>query len=96
MAYVYLKATEGGTNVDSKYKQNIDLAHRYGLKVGSYHFYRARIPQQTKLKNFKAQCRRDQEWFGNRRILRLTLQVPASRGKGIQTEAAHLYGCQLL
>ena len=49
MAYVYLKATEGGTNVDSKYKQNIDLAHRYGLKVGSYHFYRARIPQQTQL-----------------------------------------------
>ena len=57
MAYVYLKATEGGTNVDSKYKQNIDLAHRYGLKVGSYHFYRARIPQQTQLKNFMAQCR---------------------------------------
>ena len=25
MAYVYLKATEGGNNVDSKYKQNIDL-----------------------------------------------------------------------
>ncbi len=57
MAYVYLKATEGGSNVDSKYKQNIDLAHRYGLKVGSYHFYRARIPQQTQLENFKAQCR---------------------------------------
>ena len=57
MAYVYLKATEGGTNVDIKYKQNIDLAHRYGLKVGSYHFYRARIPQQTQLENFKAQCR---------------------------------------
>ena len=57
MAYVYLKATEGGTNVDSKYKQNIDLAHRYGLKVGSYHVYRARIPQQTQLENFKAQCR---------------------------------------
>ena len=57
MAYVYLKATEGGTNVDSRYKQNIDLAHRYGMKVGSYHFYRARIPQQTQLENFKAQCR---------------------------------------
>ena len=40
MAYVYLKATEGGTNIDSKYKKNIDLAHRYGMKVGSYHFYR--------------------------------------------------------
>lgn len=57
MAYVYLKATEGGTNVDAKYKKNIDLAHRYGLKVGSYHFYRARIPQQTQLENFMAQCR---------------------------------------
>lgn len=57
MAYVYLKATEGGTNVDSKYKQNIDQAHRYGLKVGSYHFYRARIPQKTQLENFMAQCR---------------------------------------
>ena len=57
MAYVYLKATEGGTNVDSKYKQNIDLAHKYGLKVGSYHFYRARIPQRTQLENFMAQCR---------------------------------------
>ncbi len=40
LAYVYLKATEGGTNIDSKYKKNIDLAHRYGMKVGSYHFYR--------------------------------------------------------
>ena len=39
MAYVYLKATEGGDKIDDKYERNIDLAHRYGLKVGSYHFY---------------------------------------------------------
>ncbi|MGI6231534.1 MAG: glycoside hydrolase family 25 protein [Prevotella sp.] len=57
MAYVYLKATEGGDRIDEKYQQNIDLAHRYGLKVGSYHFYRPRIPQQTQLDNFRAQCR---------------------------------------
>jgi lysozyme len=57
MSYVYLKATEGGDRIDSKYQQNIDLAHRYGLKVGSYHFYRPRIPQQTQLQNFRAQCR---------------------------------------
>lgn len=57
MAYVYLKATEGGDRIDSKYQQNIDLAHRYGLKVGSYHFYRPLIPQQTQLDNFRAQCR---------------------------------------
>lgn len=57
MAYVYLKATEGGDNVDDRYKQNIDLAHRYGLKVGSYHFYRPKIEQTVQLENFKAQCR---------------------------------------
>lgn len=57
MAYVYLKATEGGTRIDAKYKQNIDLAHKYGIKVGSYHFYRPKIAQQTQLENFMAQCR---------------------------------------
>lgn len=57
MAYVYLKATEGGTRVDEKYKANIDMAHRYGLKVGSYHFYRPKVAQQTQLDNFRAQCR---------------------------------------
>lgn len=56
MAYVYLKATEGGDRVDHMYEQNIQLAHRYGLKVGSYHFYRPRTPQQKQLENFKAQC----------------------------------------
>ena len=57
MAYVYLKATEGGNNIDSKYKTNIDLAHQYGLKVGSYHFYRPKIEQEKQLTNFMAQCR---------------------------------------
>ena len=57
MAYVYLKATEGGDNIDDKYAKNIDLAHRYGLKVGSYHFYRPKIEQQKQLRNFMAQCR---------------------------------------
>ena len=57
MAYVYLKATEGGDRVDDKYERNIDLAHRYGLKVGSYHFYRPKTDQQKQLRNFMAQCR---------------------------------------
>lgn len=57
MAYVYLKASEGASNIDSKYKQNIDLAHQYGLKVGSYHFYRPKISQEVQLANFMAQCR---------------------------------------
>lgn len=57
MAFVYLKATEGGDRIDARYKQNIDLAHQNGLKVGSYHFYRPKTPQATQLANFMTQCR---------------------------------------
>ena len=57
MAYVYIKATEGGDRIDARYEQNIKYAHEYGLKVGSYHFYRARTPQEEQLANFVLQCR---------------------------------------
>lgn len=57
MAFVYIKATEGEARIDQRYKENIDLAHRYGLKVGSYHFYRPRAVQTEQLANFMAQCR---------------------------------------
>ena len=56
MAYVYLKATEGGDRIDARYERNIDLAHRHGLKVGSYHFFRPKTPLRQQLKNFKTQC----------------------------------------
>lgn len=62
MAYVYLKATEGGDNIDSMYALNIDLAHKYGLKVGSYHFFRPKTPLDRQLANFMAQCKpKDQD-----------------------------------
>lgn len=57
MTYVYLKASEGGDRVDEKYQGNMDLAKQYGLKVGSYHFYRPLTPQKAQLKNFLAQCK---------------------------------------
>lgn len=56
MAYVYLKATEGGDRIDARYERNIDLAHRFGLKVGSYHFFRPRTDLRVQLENFKTQC----------------------------------------
>ena len=56
-AYVYLKATEGGDRIDERYERNIELAHRYGLKVGSYHFFRPKTPLYQQLQNFKTQCR---------------------------------------
>lgn len=61
MAYVYIKCTEGGDNQDPTYYRNIQLAKQYGLKVGSYHFYRPKTDQQTQLRNFLAQCKPDQQ-----------------------------------
>lgn len=55
-AYVYIKATEGGDRIDKRYENNILTARKYGLKVGSYHFYRAKTPQLLQLKNFVTQC----------------------------------------
>ncbi len=56
MAYVYLKATEGGDRIDPKFERNIELAHRHGLKVGAYHFFRPKTPLKKQLDNFTAQC----------------------------------------
>lgn len=56
MAYVYLKATEGGDNIDPRYEHNIELAHSYGIKVGSYHYFRPTVSLESQLKNFKTQC----------------------------------------
>lgn len=54
--YVYLKATEGGDRIDERYERNIELAHRYGLKVGSYHFFRPKTPVSVQMANFRRQC----------------------------------------
>ncbi len=56
MAYVYLKATEGGDRIDATFEKNIVMAHVYGLLVGSYHFYRPKTDQVRQLENFAAQC----------------------------------------
>lgn len=61
MAYVYLKATEGGDNIDSKYEENIRLAKAYGVKVGSYHFFRPKKALAEQLRNFRSQCRPDEQ-----------------------------------
>lgn len=61
MAYVYMKCTEGGDNQDPTYLRNIEQAKAYGLKVGSYHFYRPKTPQAKQVENFFAQCHPDQQ-----------------------------------
>ena len=57
MAYVYLKATEADDNIDKRYAHNIKMAKKYGLKVGSYHFFRPRKELKQQLHNFMSQCR---------------------------------------
>ncbi len=57
MAYVYLKATEGGDNIDRTYASNIAMAKQNGLKVGSYHFFRPKTNLTKQLENFRSQCR---------------------------------------
>ena len=60
-AYVYLKATEGGDRIDDKFERNIQLAHEQNMKVGAYHFYRPKTPQQLQLANFTTQCRAEEQ-----------------------------------
>lgn len=57
IAYVYIKASEGGDRIDHMYEQNIQMARQHGIKVGSYHFYRPKADQEEQLANFLAQCR---------------------------------------
>ena len=53
----FAKATEGGSRIDQRYLDNIEAAQRYGMNVGSYHFYRPAIPEEEQLRNFRMQYR---------------------------------------
>lgn len=52
--YVFIKASEGGNIVDEYYERNVREARRHGLKVGSYHFFRANVSAQTQWNNFSS------------------------------------------
>lgn len=45
--YVYIKATEGTSYTDAYLKYNYENAKRQGMKVGFYHFVRARSNEQA-------------------------------------------------
>ncbi len=59
--YVYLKATEGATNIDDRYEENIRMAKLNGLYVGSYHYFRPATPLKEQFENFVTQCRPEQQ-----------------------------------
>lgn len=50
--YVYVKATEGATHKQHRYRRNIEHARQRGVKVGSYHFMTTTAPIRKQFENF--------------------------------------------
>ena len=52
LQFVYIKATEGSSHVDSRFAENWKQADRTDLKVGAYHFFSFDSPGETQAVNF--------------------------------------------
>lgn len=50
--FVYIKASEGATHVDSSFIRNATGARRAGLAVGAYHFFRKNREGKAQANNF--------------------------------------------
>lgn len=59
--FVYIKATEGATYVDDKYKENVKNARANGLKIGSYHYFRMTSTPKEQFENFKRNVLPDEQ-----------------------------------
>ena len=59
--FVYIKATEGATLIDNRYKTNLEGAKKNHFLVGSYHFFRAKTPAKQQYENFVSQVNRDEQ-----------------------------------
>lgn len=61
VSYVYCKATEGANYHDDTHTYNITMAHKYGLKVGSYHYYRPTVNISLQLANLTKYVRPEEQ-----------------------------------
>ena len=59
--YVYVKATEGATHKQHRYRANIENARKHGVKVGSYHFLSTTSPIQKQFENFISMARPEEQ-----------------------------------
>ena len=59
--FVYIKATEGRSLVDKRYRANIAAAREAGLRVGSYHFFTSRSSAQAQFRNFSSVADKQQQ-----------------------------------
>ena len=53
LKFVYVKATEGKSKVDSCYRRNIDSLHACGIPIGAYHFLKRGATGNQQFANFK-------------------------------------------
>lgn len=61
ISYVYCKATEGAAYVDNTHMYNISMAHKYGIKVGSYHYYRPTVSVVEQFRNMTSVVRKNEQ-----------------------------------
>ena len=59
--FVYIKATEGKTFRDPRYKRNIREARKQGLKVGSYHFFHMSSSAREQFNNYKKMVKKSEQ-----------------------------------
>ena len=59
--YVYIKATEGATHKQHRYRRNLESARNHGIKVGSYHFMRTSTPIQAQFENFISMVKAEEQ-----------------------------------
>lgn len=57
--FVYIKATEGSTYVDSQYQFNLSGARKAKMKVGVYHYFRTTSSVKKQFEHFKKNCPKD-------------------------------------
>lgn len=53
--FVYVKATEGASYVDPKFRKNVTGARNNGFLVGAYHYFRMTSSAHDQFRNFKGQ-----------------------------------------
>ena len=53
--FAFIKATEGSSHVDPKFRYNWEQAQGTDLEIGAYHFFSFDSPAETQLANFTAQ-----------------------------------------
>ena len=59
--FVYIKATEGSTHLDSMYERNIREANLVGLNVGSYHYLTSSSTITDQFAHFKSRVKLEEQ-----------------------------------